>query len=183
MWNILLVSFKLLLDSSIYVYCHVLFLLLVLWRSWGNCPLLARSASSFSNKTCSQNEENTLHASSLAKIALIIIGNERSGPTPLMSLPLTSVQAGQLSSVCWAISSGLSQWWQLRVCSFSMRHKYAAKHPWPDIICVIRHDSPPHVRFIHSSRTGWIALTLAVLKCQEQQAFLSTSLKRCLSML
>lgn len=48
----------------------------------------------------SQKEENARHAVSLSSIAAMITGRERSGPTFLMSIVLSSAYAGHSSKVC-----------------------------------------------------------------------------------
>lgn len=72
------------------------------------------SASSFCD-TFSQKEKKACHDHSLSRIAAMIAGRERSGPTAL-----SSAQAGQTSKVCWAMSSGQLQ---SLVRSFPMRRR------------------------------------------------------------
>lgn len=121
-------------------------------------PLSFFSASSFLRMTSMQKKE-AFQYSFLSVITLIIAERERSGPIDPTNTARWSAQAGQNSSVCWAVLAGSSQWWHCAVRSFPMRHRYEPKHPLPVITCVAWKVSPPHLRSTHRSKMGRMAWT------------------------
>lgn len=82
------------------------------------------SASFFRIMVLQEEKAHESH-SSLARIAAIAATNIRSGLTFWTSIALSSAYAGHIFN--WAVSSGSPQWWQSRMRSLPMRHKYVAK--------------------------------------------------------
>ncbi|XP_064293122.1 uncharacterized protein LOC135310062 [Plodia interpunctella] len=127
-------------------------------RRMARSAVTSRSLSAASLRSITDSAKTCIaaHDVSLPTIDRTTEGSERSSPMAARNMERSSAHAEQLSSVCWASSSGQSsQWWHRAVGSRpAIRHRYPPKQPCPESICVRRNDRTPCCLANHCSRTG-----------------------------